>query len=404
MSAQEYLSAADAAIYLGVSRQTLYAYVSRGLVASEPGGDSRTRARRYPRQQLDRLRGQRDDRRLPGRGALRGGTPVLETTITERDPVAGTLAYRGHDAIELSRHASFEEVAALLWAGSATEADAIFAGAAARATPAAAASGARRPVAATRFAEAPRIVDRLYATLVAERGRDPLSLANADLTTLRGAAATVAALFAAAGARGGGPLATALAHGWTGARPGAPAADDIRAALVLCADHGLATSTFTARCIASTDAPIPNVLLGGLCALEGRRHGGHTLRAWQLLADVERDGVAACRRTLQRDGLLPGFWGGGYNDGDPRGRELLARLKPARRDAVARTVAFAAERGLHPTVDLGLAALARAHGLADDAAFALFALGRTAGWIGHALEEARTGTLIRPRAVVTDRG
>ena len=60
MSAQEYLSADAAADYLGVSKQTLYAYVSRGLVSSEPGADSRTRARRYPRQQLDRLRRERD--------------------------------------------------------------------------------------------------------------------------------------------------------------------------------------------------------------------------------------------------------------------------------------------------------------------------------------------------------
>ncbi len=401
MSVQEYLSAAAAADYLGVSKQTLYAYVSRGLVSSEPGVDSRTRARRYPRQQLDRLRGQRDDRRLPGRGAPRGGVLVLETGITERDPIAGTLAYRGHDAIELSRTASFEEVAALLWTGSAGGAEVIFG-----ALPVQAPTGRRRTAAPGRFAEAPRIVDRIYAALVAERARAPLSLSAADLTTLRGAAATVAALFEAAGAQGGGPLADALARGWAGSgtATGSRLADDVRAALVLCADHGLATSTFAARCVASTDAPIPNVLLGALCALEGRRHGGHTMLAQQLLADVERDGVAVCRRTLERDGLLPGFWGGGYRDGDPRGRELLARLRPARRDAIGRTLAFAAERGLEPTVDFGLAALARTHELPEGAAFALFALGRCAGWVAHALEEARSGALIRPRAVVTERG
>ncbi|MBA3331786.1 MAG: hypothetical protein H0T39_13125 [Actinobacteria bacterium] len=36
--------------------------------------------------------------------------------------------------------------------------------------------------------------------------------------------------------------------------------------------------------------------------------------------------------------------------------------------------------------------------LPDDAAFALFALGRSVGWVAHALETAREGTLIRPRA------
>jgi citrate synthase len=33
------------------------------------------------------------------------------------------------------------------------------------------------------------------------------------------------------------------------------------------------------------------------------------------------------------------------------------------------------------------------------AAFAVFAVGRTVGWIAHALEQWRDGTLIRPRAV-----
>lgn len=404
MSAQEYLSADAAASYLGVSKQTLYAYVSRGLLHSEPGGDSRTRARRYSRVQLDRVRSQRDVRRGPGRGALRGGTPVLETGITERDPVAGTLLYRGRDAVELSRTASFEQVAALLWTGGTDGADALFAPAApaGRAAARGRAAGAARTAAtpSTRFAEAPGIADRLYACLVRERARQTLTLASGDAATLRAAAATVTALFDAAGARGDGPLATRLARGWGSLA----AADDLRAALVLAADHGLATSTFTARCVASADAPVANVLLGALCALEGRRHGGHTPLAEQLVAAVEREGIGAAKRALARDGYLPGFWGGGYYDGDPRGRELLARVSPPRRDAVARLAALAAEHGLHPTVDLGLAAVARAHRLPRGSAFALFALGRSAGWIAHALEQAQTGALIRPRAVVTGPG
>ena len=45
-----------------------------------------------------------------------------------------------------------------------------------------------------------------------------------------------------------------------------------------------------------------------------------------------------------------------------------------------------------------LATLAQTLGLPPGGAVALFALGRTIGWIGHAIEQYASGTLIRPRA------
>ena len=51
-----------------------------------------------------------------------------------------------------------------------------------------------------------------------------------------------------------------------------------------------------------------------------------------------------------------------------------------------------------PTVDLGLVALSAAWELPLGAASGLFALGRTAGWIAHALEQRAQGGLLRPRA------
>ncbi len=57
--------------------------------------------------------------------------------------------------------------------------------------------------------------------------------------------------------------------------------------------------------------------------------------------------------------------------------------------------------GERPTLDLGLVAVARALGLPESAPLALFAAGRTAGWIAHAIEQAGTRRLIRPRARYT---
>jgi citrate synthase len=60
--------------------------------------------------------------------------------------------------------------------------------------------------------------------------------------------------------------------------------------------------------------------------------------------------------------------------------------------------AVAAAGGGRPTIDAALVMLERAHALPAGAAFALFAIGRTAGWLAHAVEQRSQATLIRPRA------
>jgi citrate synthase len=109
-----YLTAAEAAERLGVSRQTLYAYVSRGLLRAHDADDPRER--RYRRDEVERLAGQRARGRKPkevAKAALDWGTPVLESAITLIQ--GGRLYYRGEDALTLAETASVEEVAARLW-------------------------------------------------------------------------------------------------------------------------------------------------------------------------------------------------------------------------------------------------------------------------------------------------
>src|SRR5438128_5444731 len=104
------LTAEEAATRLGISMATLYAYVSRGLIRSFPDPDN-PRSRLYAEEDVDR--------RMPGKAAERAlhwGGPVLESAITLID--GDHLYYRGHDACELARTRSVEEVAALLWTGS----------------------------------------------------------------------------------------------------------------------------------------------------------------------------------------------------------------------------------------------------------------------------------------------
>ena len=64
------MSAADAARTLRVSRATLYAYVSRGMVRSQatPG---MTRERAYAREDVEHLRRRTEERRAPDKAAAR---------------------------------------------------------------------------------------------------------------------------------------------------------------------------------------------------------------------------------------------------------------------------------------------------------------------------------------------
>jgi citrate synthase len=269
----EWISAAEATRLLKVSRATLYAYVSRGLVRSEavPG---RSRERRYAREDVERLRHRAEERRNPAKAAehaLRWGVPVLESAITLI--AGGKLFYRGHDAAELARTRSLEEVATLLWTGD--FADDIFD------TPlhviAGGASTADLPFINRAQSILPLVAARdslafdLRPRAVAQTGWRIVNLLTSVAAETQELADTVE---------------ETLARGWNADDRHAPAL--LRAALILCADHELNVSAFTARCIASADSNPYAVAMGGLAALEGTKHGGATRRIEALYDAVRR--------------------------------------------------------------------------------------------------------------------
>jgi citrate synthase len=172
----------------------------------------------------------------------------------------------------------------------------------------------------------------------------------------------------------------------------------VRTALVLLADHELNASTFTVRVVASTGASLASALSAGLGALSGPLHGGQTSLVEAMFEEAERadSAQALVERRLWRGDSLPGFGHPLYPDGDPRAAALLAVLPP---DPLRTGLLAALERlGKRPNVDFATVSLRRALGLPAGAALTLFAVGRTAGWIAHALEQRADGKLIRPRA------
>ena len=390
-----YLTAKEAAAELDIQLPTLYAYVSRGLLRSE-GTDGKTRAKRYLREDVAALKQRKEMRRDPGKAvesALHFGAPVLESGITLIEN--GRFYYRGHDAIQLAQERTFAEVASLIWSGNFETQ--VFEATSLQAEPPALPDlpGGLTPIdafqAALPLAAAHDLAAYdLSAASVAQTGARILHLETAVFTQQ--------------------PLAANLPIPQQLQRALTPhdesAADLFNAALILCADHELNISSFTARCVASAGSTPYAVVIAGLSALQGPKHGGYTERVEALFREAATpDNVARTLASRLRRGTeIPGFGHPLYPNGDPRGAALLAMVEAAYPEAeglaLARALETAVTRsiGLKPTIDFGLVTLSHTLNLPHGSALALFALGRSVGWIGHALEQYQFDQLIRPRA------
>lgn len=173
-------------------------------------------------------------------------------------------------------------------------------------------------------------------------------------------------------------------------------ADRIRHALVLCADHELNASSFAARCVASTGAALHAAVLGGLAALSGPRHGLASERVETILDEVAILTSEQLTSWFEGRVSLSGFGHRLYPTGDVRAGAILARLSQAYApDLCKMAKQFCAER---PNLDFALVALRRSLGLPPHSASVVFALGRTVGWLAHALEQGAHRQIIRPRA------
>jgi citrate synthase len=391
------LTTQETADRLGVKPQTVYAYVSRGLLRSER--TSSGRGSTFDRDEVDALldRGRRVRPALAGARTWRG--PVVDTDITLI--ADGRLSFRGVDAVELSRSLGFEEVASWLWTGAADpepfvapDACLSFAAAAVRALPA-----------------TTDLVSRLRVAVAAAAAADPLRYDVGDgvVATARGLVATMvetlplerestrtsAATPSRSGTGGRGrtvvpALPRRLWDRLTSRRPTEGLLGCLDAALVLLVDHDLAVSTVAARVAASTRAHPYAVVSTGLSAMEGPLHGGASSLAFTMLRDaMQSDAEVVVAEHLRSGRDLPGFGHSLYPDGDPRAFALLDRLAhlPSATAVLEAVRQLSEASRQQPNVDLTLAALAHAAGMGRTAGEVVFAVARSVGWIAHALEE-----------------
>jgi citrate synthase len=384
-----FVSAKEAADALGVTVPTLYAYVGRKGIRTQrvPG----TRQAHYWWPDVSRVR--HGEKRVPSaRDGVAHKTSV--TLMTQRGPY-----YRGRNAIELAETLSLESVASLLW--NVEEADAF---------------SARDFASPKEFAVFRRAlrhtsaVDRAMALFPFLEHSNPKAFDLSRAGMARTGAELLrwyACLLADATRPDFRLIHETLGRSW---KLGGELTDLVRSMLVLAADHGFEAGTYAVRACAAAGVTPYRSVLAGLAVVTGRRSNfGRAQSVLRFINEIRAD--ADPRKVIVqrlKDGeKLPGFGSSYYKVGDPRARFLMQRYDAMFGDQkefrkLQKTVQAVREIcDLEP--DFIFANIYGYQRLGLDSRQSLFPLGRSAGWIAHAIEQFESGEAPRLSETYTGR-
>ena len=389
-----WIDAAEAAERLGVKPTTLYSYVSRGLLRRRRHPDGRRSL--FDPAEVDAVR----RRAHPPR--VEGDLMTFESAVT----TLGTDRpfFRGRDAIGLARTWRYEQVAEWLWLGTDAPSQrwtSIPAGVAA-------ATVAQQALPATTLP-----LERLQLVVTTLSVLDPMRFnldVEAVVATGRAMVAGMVDALPVQSRRrvaGDASIAERLWSKLTAAPADPALVSVLDAALCILADHELAASTVAARVAASVKADPYAVVAAALGVVSGPMHGGASLGAEALIAEVARgaDPAYVIGERLRRGERIPGIGHPVYKTGDSRGVAVLDLVRAAApgHPALAAADALVAElqgRQLPAlNIDFAVATMAAVTGMLRGAGETVFAVARTAGWLAHALEEYGRRRPLRPRAV-----
>ncbi len=348
------------------------------------------------------------------------GIVAATSRICLVDGVGGRLIYQGYDIHDLVAHASFEEVAYLLWHGelpTRAQLDALNRDlVAARALP--------EPVLAIiRAVPKDALPMDVLRTAVSALGiYDPEAKDNSQAANLRKSvrltaqlATVVAAIDRLRNARPLVPPDPALGHSanflymlW-GKRPDETSAHTVDIALILHADHELNASTFAARVTAATLADMHSAITSGIGTLKGPLHGGANEAVMRLLLQIGEVSktIPAVKAIIAAKQKIPGFGHRVYKTEDPRASHLRTMSEALWRQKgelkwfeMSRVIEqyMLAEKHIHSNVDFYSATCYYALGIPLDLFTPVFAVSRISGWTAHVLEQLADNRLIRPRA------
>lgn len=362
---------------LGVKVQTLYAYVSRGRIASRSDPENPRRSQ-YAAEDITRLSapaipGETPAPFVPFEQAPARGEALIRSSLSIVSE--GRLFYRGKDVLDLSKAATVEDAARLLWDAQDSN---LFAGLGPRLDSAGGVS--------------PRT--RMFASL-ARRAEEDASSAGKTPEQVKAQAASVLNEVVDAIA-GPGPrlfFHQRLGRGWKVLERDSPI---IRQALVLIMDHSINPAVIATRAAAGGGASPAGAALAGLATFTASPQAFELARTIAYVIEARRDPSGAAERWMGVDGRVPGFGDAAWPNGDPRAEALIAAAQlPNDLTAIAQT--GEATSGMKPNVGLALALVARRLDLPRDGASDMLLIGRLVGLLGHALDQATDGSPIAAR-------
>jgi len=413
------LTCEEALARLNIKAATLYAYVSRGLIRATPHEDSRKRL--YLRRDIERLATRKRGRAPTGAVAestMRLGHPVLHSAITQITPHGPR--YRNRLATDLaSSGASFESVVHLLTTG-------IWQNGLATWAPLDTPPDVLRFLAVYEDGGASGDIGALLGMVpfaLAMHGRGTREIADGG--AVPAARLMLQSMAGCVGFLGPGRAFCPRAHGESiagqilraaGATVTPETLRAVNVALIVLADNELAPATFSARVAASTNADLFSCVSAAIGSHLGFSTGTGTEKVETLLlCEPLSELETRVERVREYGASLFGFNHPLYSGGDPRADLMLqaageiagdvSNYPGCARDTSEETRATLAflermrrELDAHPGIALGLVTLARALGLPDGSATAIWIVSRTAGWVAHVLEQRTQAFLLRPRA------
>ena len=348
-------------------------------------------------------------------------SPGLEGIVageTAISTIAGGLRYRGYAVEELAQHATFEEVAYLIWHGELPrkqelEAFHLRLGNNAQVHP---------PIIDTLRsipADVPMMdVLRSGASLLGHWDIDVAD--NGPEATLRKSERLFAQLPVILAARHRlrqamepvapdkhRSFAANLLWMLTRREPSPRMVRALEVTLILYAEHEFNASTFAARVVTSTLSDVHSSVTAAIGALKGPLHGGANERAMEVLQTIGGSSNAErwIRDALARKERIMGFGHRVYKTGDPRAaflKPLSAELAGESGNTDMETSADIVERivreekGLPPNLDWPAARIYHYLGLPVDLYTPLFVISRVLGWSAHVMEQLANNRLIRP--------